>query len=155
LDSLSRFIYIHIPLYPQFQNSVGTLLAKDSIILNLDVIVLTETHLNKKWQQCWYTFDHITKCTRYGLSVYIKESFPYSLLQLDTSIQYLAIKLFDRISCVIVYNLPRHQQNFIQNMKDNIIPFMSESCLVMGDFNIHCIILILYIYRRQPCSLNV
>ena len=81
-------------------------------------------------------FDHITKCTRHGLSVYIKESFRYSLLQLDTSIQYLAIKLLDRISCVIVYNLPRHQQNFIQNMKDNIIPFMSESCLVMGDFNI-------------------
>ena len=54
----------------------------------------------------------------------------------DTTIQYLAIKLLDRISCVIVYNLPRHQQNCIQNMKDNNIPFMSESCLVMGDFNI-------------------
>jgi hypothetical protein len=112
-------------------------LAKDSIILNSDVIALTETHLNKNGNNVDIPgFDHITKCTRHGLSVYIKESFPYSLLQLDTSIQYLAIKLLDRITCVIVYNPPRHQQDFIQNMKDTIIPFMSESCLVMGDFNI-------------------
>ena len=96
-------------------------------------IALTETHLNKNGNNVDIPgFDHITKCTRHRLSVYIKESFPYSFLQLDTSIQYLAIKLLDRIPCVIVYNPPRHQQN----MKDTIIPFMSESCLVMGDFNI-------------------
>jgi hypothetical protein len=100
-------------------------------------IALTETRLNKNGNNVDIPgFDHITKCTRHRLSVYIKESFPYSLLQLDTSIQYLAIKLLDRIPCVIVYNPQRHQQNFIQNMKDTIIPFMSESCLVMGDFNI-------------------
>lgn len=105
-------------------------LAKDSIILNSDVIALTETHLNKNGNNVDVPgFDHITKCTRHGLSVYIQESCPYSLQQLDTSIQYLAIKLLDKISCVIVYNPSRHQHDFIQNMKDTIIPFM-------GDFNI-------------------
>lgn len=118
------------------------------VVEDYDIIGVTETWLGPNISDNsvsikGYKFIRLDRPTRGGgVGMYIKETFTYTLLQIDNSVEQIWVKIiFNKISWCIgyVYRAPGDNfNNFIdifENTLSTVIP-ITEQLICMGDFNV-------------------
>ena len=109
------------------------------------ILALQETHFKDTYNVNIRQFDHYFKTCMLevdgratgGCSIFIKKGIPHEVLQLDTELQAVAVKvsLHKTITVCNVY-IPTHF-NVVQSDLENLVNQLPAPFLFIGDFNAH------------------